>query len=94
MQDDDIRITPMGPLGLLLDVAGARMDSARQRRIHAVAAALRAHEGVSEVVPGMNNLMVELTTQALPSPGPRHCCGSCGRTRTPTPRPGNSLRSP
>lgn len=68
MQDDDIRITPMGPLGLLLDVAGARMDSARQRRIHAVAAALRAHEGVSEVVPGMNNLMVELTTQALPQP--------------------------
>ncbi|QQA41901.1 5-oxoprolinase subunit PxpB [Pelagovum pacificum] len=61
-----IRITRMGAEGLLLDAAGGSFSEQVQSRIFAVAAALRDRPGVSEIVPGMNNLMIEADATRLP----------------------------
>lgn len=54
------RITPMGLTGLLLDAAGPTFDDRVQNRVHAVARQLRELPTVRDVVPGMNNLLVDV----------------------------------
>lgn len=53
------RLSRMGLGGVLMDVAEGAFSDKRQARVHAVAAALRDEGRWAEIVPGMNNLMVE-----------------------------------
>ncbi|MCM5555568.1 5-oxoprolinase subunit PxpB [Pleomorphomonas sp. NRK KF1] len=56
---DDFTLSQAGTGALLLDVAiGGAFDDARQARLLALAANLDGVEGVEDIVPGMNNLMV------------------------------------
>lgn len=55
---DNPRISPEGAGALLFDVAGPVFDASLQERIWVFADGLRPIPGVSEVAPGMNNLMV------------------------------------
>lgn len=55
---DAFTITAAGAGALLLDVADGGFDERRQARLWAVAAAFGGESGVTDVVPGMNNLMV------------------------------------
>ena len=52
------RLSMEGAGAILLDVAGPTFDEACQARIWALAAQLSRRPGISETVPGMNNLMV------------------------------------
>ncbi len=67
---DDIatfpRISAEGAGAILIDVADAVFNENSQRRIWALAAALRNLDGVRETVPGMNNLMVVFDPLRLP----------------------------
>lgn len=56
----DLKITRMGLAGYLADAAQGRFSDEVQGRIHAMADRLRGRAGVAEVVPGMNNLLVEV----------------------------------
>lgn len=62
----DIRISAMGEAALLLDAAGTAFSEEIQSRLHALADDLRHRDGVREVVPGMNNLMIEADPDTLP----------------------------
>jgi 5-oxoprolinase (ATP-hydrolysing) subunit B len=56
---DDFILTDAGTGALLLDVAaGGAFDDARQARLLALANSLADSDGVDDIVPGMNNLMV------------------------------------
>lgn len=55
---DAFSITAAGAGALLIDVADGPFDEARQARLWALADTLDGAAGVSDVVPGMNNLMV------------------------------------
>ncbi len=62
-------ISLAGSGALLLDAAGEHFSPEVQGRIWAVALAIGAAEGVREVVPGMNNLLVVFDALAV---APRH----------------------
>ncbi|ARE41407.1 Allophanate hydrolase 2 subunit 1 [Rhodovulum sp. P5] len=55
----DLRISRLGIAGVLADAADGVFSEITQGRILALAFALRQTPGVTEVVPGMNNLLVE-----------------------------------
>jgi len=56
---DDFTLSDAGAGALLLDVAvGGAFDETRQARLLGLAASLGGIDGVEDVVPGMNNLMV------------------------------------
>lgn len=52
------RLSMSGTGALLLDVAGETFSEDLQDRVHGLARAMLGVEGVSEAVPGMNNLLV------------------------------------
>lgn len=54
-----------GAGAVLFDVAGAVFSDALQARIWSLAAGVKALDGVSEAVPGMNNLMVVFDPLAI-----------------------------
>jgi len=59
------RLSMQGAGAILVDAAGPLFDDACQGRIWAMASFLRGIAGVSETVPGMNNLMVVFDPLAL-----------------------------
>lgn len=60
------RVTRLGLEGLLFDPASDAFSDRVQARIFRLAAGLREHAAVTEVVPGMNNLMIVTDPRALP----------------------------
>lgn len=62
------RITLAGSKALFLDCADGAFDDAVQRRVWGVAKAAASIEGICEVVPGMNNLLVLFDPLAVDVP--------------------------
>ncbi|PIP00710.1 5-oxoprolinase subunit PxpB [Pleomorphomonas carboxyditropha] len=63
---DDFIISDAGTGALLLDVAGGgAFDEGRQARLLALADSLAGADGIDDVVPGMNNLMVAFDPLAI-----------------------------
>lgn len=54
----DLVFSDLGEQGLLCEYPPGPLDAARQARVWSVAAALAAVPGVTETIPGMNNLAV------------------------------------
>lgn len=63
---DEFTLSDAGTGALLFDVAcGDAFDDGRQARLLALAASLAEHEGLDDIVPGMNNLMVTFDPLAI-----------------------------
>ena len=58
MTQDNVVFSDLGEGGLLCEHLPGRLDLGRQARIWAVARARQGAEGIIELVPGMNNLLV------------------------------------
>ena len=57
-RDGNYRLTKLGDSALLLDAAGPVFDDLCQAKIWALASTIMSFDGVTEAVPGMNNLMI------------------------------------
>jgi KipI family sensor histidine kinase inhibitor len=88
------RISAMGMSGLLLDAAGGAFSDAVQARVHAVAAALAGRDGVREIVPGMNNLMIETDSRLLDPAAARDLLMSLWSSVEPRVRAGRVVEIP
>jgi len=60
-----VSVTAMGLSGLLLDLAAGAFSDEAQRRLLSLSDTLRGRNGVSEVVPGMNNLLIEIDPEVI-----------------------------
>jgi|SRR5665213_392410 len=77
------RLSMAGAGGLLLDAANTTFDPFIQRRIWAVAKAMEMEPGVSDAVPGINNLMVVFDPLTISPATIEHTLLRLWRTTTP-----------
>jgi KipI family sensor histidine kinase inhibitor len=87
-------ISHLGMSGLLLDGAEGAFSDAVQARVHAVAAALKGRPGVTEIVPGMNNLMVVVDPFTLHPETLREDLGTLWASVTPQEAAGKVVTVP
>lgn len=66
MKGPEVIFSDLGEAALLCEYPPAPLDLDRQRRVWSVAAALDALPGVTETIPGMNNLAVVFDPDLLP----------------------------
>jgi len=91
---DRITISAMGDAGLLLDAAQGAFDDAIQARLHAMAATLRGTGGITETVPGMNNLMIRVAPDRLPPDRAEALLRDLCASATPQPQAGRLIEIP
>ncbi len=88
---DDFIISDAGTGALLFDVAaGGAFDEGRQARLLALAESLAGADGIDDVVPGMNNLMVAFDPLAVDAGEMERRLAEGWRIATANGRPGRA----
>ncbi len=86
---DDFTLSDAGTGAMLVDVAtDGTFDEQRQARLLALADSLAGVDGITDVVPGMNNLMVVFDPLAVDADEMQRRLADGWRTAAATDRPG------